>query len=202
MEHVSSVFYLIGSSGSQAMVSSEAMVSSGSQADLVRAKHRRSSPTLYHHMDYHWYTRAIGYNDPAEQCKPGIGILLWKKTRLMGMALVSLLACLPGRSTATGQGWQGSPVQQHYPCQLQLMLLRLSKFGSGGLGGGILLWLSFLYGARFIKRRTSMSIPSTRIFHSPRCSRSDCLQPQLSGKDENKSLHKFVDQHAMANRTL
>lgn len=111
MEHVSSVFYLIGSSGSHAMVSSEEMVSSGSQADLVRAKHRRSSPTLDHHMDYHWYTRAIGNNAPAEQCKPGIGILLWKKKRVMGMALVSLLACLPGRSTATGQVWQGSPVQ-------------------------------------------------------------------------------------------
>lgn len=111
MEHVSSVFYLIGSAGSQATVSSEAMVSSGSRADLVGAKQRRSFPTLDHHMDYYWYTRAIVNNDPAEQCKLGIGILLWKKTRVMGMALVSLWACLPGRSTATGQGWQGSPVR-------------------------------------------------------------------------------------------
>lgn len=44
------------------------------------------------------------------------------------------------------------------------------------------------------------SVPG--ITHSPRCSRSDCLQPQLSGKDENKSFHKFVDRHTMANRTL
>lgn len=111
MEHVSSVFHSMGSSGSQAMVSSEAMVSSGSQADLFGAKHRRSSLTMDHHMDHYWYTRAIGNHDPAEQCKPEIGILLWRETRVVGMALVSLLACLPGRSTAKGQGWQGSPVQ-------------------------------------------------------------------------------------------
>lgn len=91
MEHVSSVFHSMGSSGSQAMVSSEAMVSSGSQADLFGAKHRRSSLTMDHHMDHYWYTRAIGNHDPAEQCKPEIGILLWRETRVVGMALVSLL---------------------------------------------------------------------------------------------------------------
>lgn len=90
MEHVSSVCHPMGSSGSQ--------------ADLVRAKLRRSSPTRDHQMDHYWYTRAIGNHDPAEQCKPEMGISLWRETRVVGMALVSLLACLPRRSTAKGQG--------------------------------------------------------------------------------------------------
>lgn len=104
-------------------------------------------------MDHYWYTRAIGNHDPAEQCKPEIGILLWRETRVVGMARL-FVGVSTGEVDGEGSGLAGesSTIALSLSAPVNAATALIPKFGGGGLGGGTLLWLSSLYGARFIKR--------------------------------------------------